>query len=71
MPGHNGSGFTALMEASASGYTEIVALLIRSGADIAVKDGNGYTPLMEAARYGQTGVVKILAARGDGSECCL
>ena len=53
---------TALMQASAAGNPEVVAVLLDAGADRNAHDAHGLTPLLEAARNGHTAVVARLAA---------
>src|SRR5215475_13895600 len=43
-PSH-GDGYTPLQTAARRGRAEVVAFLIKKGADINVTDGYGYTPL--------------------------
>src|ERR1700676_2412924 len=46
------------------GYEEIVALLLKHGADIDADNGGGMTPLMFAAMFGRTKVVEQLKRQG-------
>ena len=48
----NESGWTALMQASMNGHTDIVKLLISEGADVTVKGDAGWEALMLAAQFG-------------------
>jgi ankyrin repeat protein len=58
-------GQTALMWAAAEGHTEVVELLINSGADIrAALPDSGFTPLLFAAREGQAEVIRALLKAG-------
>ncbi|KAL2081193.1 hypothetical protein ACEWY4_023046 [Coilia grayii] len=57
---HNEDGVTLLHMACASGYTEVVSLLLESGADPQVSDNNYWTPLHLASKYGQTRIVSQL-----------
>ncbi|XP_062389635.1 unconventional myosin-XVI [Sardina pilchardus] len=57
---HNEEGVTLLHMASASGYKEVVSLLLESGADPQVADNNYWTPLHLASKYGQTRIVSQL-----------
>lgn len=52
-------GGTALHEASAAGYAELVSFLLENGADPTVKDKKGETPLFRAARNGHNEVMKV------------
>jgi len=60
----DGSGGTALLVAAASGYTDLVTLLLDAGADAARQDAHGDTALMAAVRIGSMETVKLLLARG-------
>ena len=53
-------GWTALMIASAEGYTEAVKILLGSGADPNMAAQNGRTALMVAAGEGNIEIVKLL-----------
>uniref|UniRef100_A0A673KQ68 Unconventional myosin-XVI-like n=1 Tax=Sinocyclocheilus rhinocerous TaxID=307959 RepID=A0A673KQ68_9TELE len=48
----NDDGVTLLHIASASGYKEVVSVLLENGADVQVSDNNYWTPLHLAAKYG-------------------
>ncbi|CAI7605082.1 unnamed protein product [Penicillium glandicola] len=58
------NGRTALMRASAQGYTREVQVLVKAGADIEAKDRNGRTALMEASRLDHDPTVKLLMKLG-------
>jgi ankyrin repeat protein len=50
--------------AAEAGCVDVVALLLRCGADIDQGNSNGLTPLQAAAIRGHTAVVKELLQRG-------
>ncbi|XP_034549269.1 unconventional myosin-XVI isoform X3 [Notolabrus celidotus] len=56
----NDEGVTLLHIACASGYREVVSVLMDSGADPHPADNNFWTPLHLAAKYGQTSIVSQL-----------
>ncbi|XP_073768567.1 unconventional myosin-XVI isoform X10 [Danio rerio] len=56
----NDDGVTLLHIASASGYKEVVSVLLENGADVLVSDSSYWTPLHLAAKYGQTHIVSQL-----------
>ncbi|XP_023271666.1 unconventional myosin-XVI [Seriola lalandi dorsalis] len=60
----NDDGVTLLHIACASGYREVVSVLLESGADPHPADDNFWTPLHLAAKYGQTSIVSQLLRRG-------
>ncbi|XP_016528594.1 unconventional myosin-XVI isoform X1 [Poecilia formosa] len=60
----NDEGVTLLHIASASGYREVVSVLLESGADPHPADNNFWTPLHLAAKYGQTSIVRKLLRHG-------
>uniref|UniRef100_A0A8C1UV62 Myosin XVI n=1 Tax=Cyprinus carpio TaxID=7962 RepID=A0A8C1UV62_CYPCA len=53
----NDDGVTLLHIASASGYKEVVSVLLENGADVQVSDNNYWTPLHLAAKYGQVHII--------------
>ncbi len=55
---------TALHLAAAAGRSEMVAFLLRSGADVSARDASDITPLHEAAFYGNTSVAEVLLKAG-------
>jgi uncharacterized protein len=62
------SGKTPLMAACYKGYSDIVHLLVDSGADVNGKDSTGDTALRIASRGGYSRIVELLkkaGARGD------
>lgn len=69
-PDHvNGLGWTALLEAviltdGGPVYQEIVADLIKGGADVNLADGDGVTPLAHARARGYAEIAKLLEAAG-------
>lgn len=69
-PNHvNGLGWTALLEAviltdGGPVYQEIVADLIKGGADVNLADGDGVTPLAHARARGYGEIAKLLEAAG-------
>ncbi|MGH0127285.1 UNVERIFIED_CONTAM: hypothetical protein FKN15_068513 [Acipenser sinensis] len=56
----NDEGVTLLHMACASGYRDVVSLLLENGADPQIADNNYWTPLHLAAKYGQTSIVNQL-----------
>ncbi|XP_030642796.1 unconventional myosin-XVI [Chanos chanos] len=56
----NDDGVTLLHMACASGYAEVVSLLLENGADPQLSDNSYWTPLHLAAKYGQTRIVSQL-----------
>ena len=56
--------WTALMEASYSGYFDIAKLLIAKGAHLDTKSGTGWTALITASEEGHLNIVKLLVASG-------
>lgn len=59
---------TPLMEAASSGFTEILDILIKSGAEINHLQSDGVSALMLAAGAGHSDIVKILLERGADTE---
>ncbi|CAI5655783.1 unnamed protein product [Oreochromis niloticus] len=60
----NEEGITLLHIACASGYREVVSVLLQSRADPHPADNNFWTPLHLAAKYGQTSIVSQLLRHG-------
>ncbi|XP_049583907.1 unconventional myosin-XVI isoform X1 [Syngnathus scovelli] len=60
----NDDGVTLLHIASASGYRNVVAVLLENGADPHPVAHNFWTPLHLAAKYGQTSIVSQLLRHG-------
>ncbi|XP_037659118.1 protein phosphatase 1 regulatory subunit 16A [Choloepus didactylus] len=61
-PGDHGA--TLLHIASASGFSEALALLLEHGASLSTKDQDGWEPLHAAAYWGQVHAVELLVAHG-------
>ncbi len=60
----NNKNGTALMLAAKNGYSNIVELLLKYGADVNLKDGRSNTALMVAAFNGHLEIVELLLAYG-------
>lgn len=60
----NGSGYTALTGAVASGHTDVVKWLLGRGVSPNYSYANGYTPLLTAAANGHLEILKALLAHG-------
>uniref|UniRef100_A0A3B1IZ67 Myosin motor domain-containing protein n=1 Tax=Astyanax mexicanus TaxID=7994 RepID=A0A3B1IZ67_ASTMX len=58
----NEDGVTLLHMACASGYREVVSLLLENGADVQCADNTYWTPLHLAAKYGQFSFPDIAAS---------
>uniref|UniRef100_A0A8C7M4A4 Myosin XVI n=1 Tax=Oncorhynchus kisutch TaxID=8019 RepID=A0A8C7M4A4_ONCKI len=62
----NSDGVTLLHIACASGYRDVVSVLLEHGADPQPSDNGYWTPLHLAAKYGQTSIVsQLLKHRAD------
>jgi len=62
--GHGEDGYTALMSASGTGYTDIVKMLLEAGADPNIISESGTTALMDASYMDNTDIVKMLLEAG-------
>lgn len=60
----NKSGSTALMIAIKEGFIEIAIYLIKSGANVLLKDENGWDPLSLSCEHGYIVLVKLLIFHG-------
>lgn len=58
----------AVYHAAEAGNAEMLALLVKFGADIDRRDHNGDRPLDWAARYGETQVVRLLVEAGSAVD---
>lgn len=52
---HPKTGATALHVAAAKGYTKVMSILLKAGADVNSQDYDGWTPLHAAAHWGAGG----------------
>ena len=59
----NSYGLTALVKSSVCGYSEIVELLLDSGAN-PNSYSNGYSALIQASYYGYCDIIEILINYG-------
>eukprot|EP00105_Crassostrea_gigas_P013508 XP_011429849.1 PREDICTED: protein phosphatase 1 regulatory subunit 12A isoform X13 [Crassostrea gigas] len=57
---HPKTGATALHVAAAKGYTKVMSILLKAGADVNSQDYDGWTPLHAAAHWGQEETCKLL-----------
>lgn len=64
MPSKNGFNVYPIHSAAAGNYTDILRLLIESGAQVNVKQQAGSTPLHAAAQYGNLDMLIILLESG-------
>ena len=55
---------TALHAAAAGGHTEVIATLLRHGADVNARQHGGFTALHAAAQDGAAAMVRLLLAHG-------
>jgi ankyrin repeat protein len=53
-----------LPRATSGTHTQVIQLLLASGADVNVKDANGFTPLIAAAATGKIEIVDVLLKHG-------
>lgn len=60
----NGSGYTALTGAVASGHQEVAEFLLKHGADANYRYAAGYTPLLTAVANGHLAIVQLLLQHG-------
>ncbi len=60
----NGTGYSALTGAVASGHAAIAKWLLESGANANYRYGSGYSPLLTAAANGHLEIVKLLITHG-------
>ena len=60
----NGTAYTALTGAVASGHAAIVKWLAQNSADVNYRYAKGHSPLLEAVANGRLDIVKILVAHG-------
>ena len=64
LPSQNGFNVYPIHSAAAGNYTDILRLLIESGAQVNVKQQAGSTPLHAAAQYGNLDMLIILLEHG-------
>jgi uncharacterized protein (TIGR03067 family) len=64
----HGDAYTPFQTAAWRGQEEVVAFLVKKGADVNVACGLGYTPLHLAAKGGHLGVVKLLVKAGAKTD---
>ena len=62
-------GDTPLHRAAEMGYTHIVKLLHKKGAQINTKNSRGDTPLHEVSKRGYQNIVEYLIQNGADLEC--
>ncbi|XP_061845342.1 ankyrin repeat and SOCS box protein 3 isoform X1 [Colius striatus] len=66
---HSWSGWNSLHTAAFQGFTEIMKILLESGASKESKDDFGITPLFVAAQYGKLESLKLLVSQGADINC--
>ena len=70
-PGYRtNSGGSALHQVAGWGYTDIVALLLKHGAEVNISTAYGRTPLHQAAGGGAKAVVSMLLEAGADVHAC-
>ncbi|CAM9849786.1 unnamed protein product [Ectocarpus fasciculatus] len=62
------NGWTPLMVASQRGYTRIVRILLKEGANVLIVADHGFTALLTCAQYGNLAVCKMLVKAGAHLE---
>lgn len=61
---NNPLGATPLQSATAGNHVSIVKMLLKSGANVNVREGTGFTPLHTAASNGNTEIIQMLILSG-------
>ncbi|VDM40337.1 unnamed protein product [Toxocara canis] len=61
---HARTGASALHVAAAKGYTDVMRILLRAGADVNCRDRDGWTPLHAAAHWGEREAATLLVNHG-------
>ena len=64
----NPNGEWPIHLAASRGFTKIVRLLLRNGANVDPRNSGGLTPLNQSARNGHEGTVELLVDRGASLE---